>query len=139
MAQAGGACGDHPRKVSFLTYRLSRKPPASSSLRIFARTVAPRCLPTSLPMRTTTHRPRSGSVGVCCGPAWRRLALFDQAAAQCMGDRRGAACDAELGVDVFEVGADCGWRDRESRTELGSRESLARKAENLEFASGEWR
>ena len=33
------------------------------------------------------------------------LVLFDQAAAQCMSDRRGAACDAELGVDVFEVGA----------------------------------
>ena len=56
-----------------------------------------------------------------------------------MSDRGSAACDAEFGVDVSEVGADCGWRDRESRTELGSRETLACKPENLEFASGEWR
>jgi hypothetical protein len=54
-----------------------------------------------------------------------------------MSNRRGVACDAELGVHLFEVGADCGWRDRESGTELGSRQTLARKPEYLEFASGE--
>src|SRR5215469_550759 len=94
------------------------------------------------------HEKRSGRTGwgcrqirhtglTCPAPYGRLVLRGEQAAVECLGDGGRPVADAELGVDVVQVGLHRGLADEQPRRRLPVRAPAGHQLEHLELALAE--